>query len=85
VKRIVVLVACALVAQPSFVLAKTPRNPDRLAKIVDCESARRELIPAAQGSPLRSAEKNRDYLARVVELADRLCTDANPSTKPTRQ
>jgi hypothetical protein len=82
--RSIMIVALAVIAIPSTAAATTPRNPDRLNKIIDCKSALRELVTAAQGSPLRSAAKNQDYLARVFEQANRFCTDANPPLIPAR-
>jgi hypothetical protein len=84
VTRFTSTVALTLLVLPSAAVAKTPRNPDRLDKVVDCKTALRELVTAAQGSPLRSEAKNQDYLAKVAQLADSLCTDTNPPPRPAR-
>jgi hypothetical protein len=75
---LIVLVGSAAVAT-----ARMPPNPDRLASVVDCRSALKELVRAAQPSPLRSAEENKRYLDDVAQRADRLCMDApQPGEKP---
>ncbi len=77
VAGVLALASLALVAE-----AKMPPNPDRLDRMTDCDSAQRERAAAVQGSPLRSAAKNQEYLAQVEEFVARMCGDARPPPTP---
>ena len=50
-----------------------PRNPERPNNSRTCEEAMQRVEEARAGSPLVSAERNRQLLAEALAVAERLC------------
>lgn len=50
-----------------------PRNPERPMNATTCEEAMARLREAERGSPLVSAQTNREILAKARKIAIRLC------------
>lgn len=50
-----------------------PPNPERLTHATSCREALQNIRLAAAGSPLVSAEENREILEKAIAEAERLC------------
>jgi hypothetical protein len=70
--------ASAILLGASPAMARMPPNPDRLATVVDCKSALRELVGSAQGNPLRGAAETKRYVDELARRADQYCVN-NPA------
>ncbi len=52
-----------------------PPNPERPNNSTTCQEALARVREAAVGSPLVSAERNRELLFEAIGVAERLCSE----------